>query len=79
MSQNGGTDKGKLKKNRVNCAAASCGAKVLKHNDEATNAGFILSENRDQYMIQPCTAKKWFVVISIVLYCPCPLSAVFYY
>lgn len=39
-------------KNRPNYAAASCGAKLLASNSEAQNPAFILSENKDMYMIQ---------------------------
>ena len=50
-----------LTKNRVNHAAMTCGAKVLAVNPEAQFASYILSENKDQYMINPCKARKWYV------------------
>lgn len=47
---------------KTNYASSTCGAKVLVANHEAQSASFILTENRDQYMINPCSAKKWFIV-----------------
>ena len=46
-------------KNRVNYASMTCGAKVLAANPEAQSPASTLTENRDQYMINPCKAKKW--------------------
>ena len=60
ISAPGGATQNKPK-NRVNYAKASCGAKVIAANPEATNPAFILTENRDQYMINPCNVKKWLV------------------
>ena len=51
-----------LKKNRLNTASQTCGAKVLAANTEAQNPASVLTENRDQYLINPCKAKKWFVI-----------------
>ena len=48
----------KSSKKGVNYASATCGAKVVSANSEAQNAVFILMENKDQYMINPCKAKK---------------------
>lgn len=45
-----------------NYASVDCGAKILDHNDEASNADSILVENKDLYMLNPCSAKVWFVV-----------------
>ena len=45
-----------------NYASVDCGAKILNHNDEASNADSILVENKDLYMLNPCSAKVWFVV-----------------
>ena len=56
----GGTAQTKPK-SLVNYAKASCGAKIIAANPEATNPGYILSENKDQYMINPCNVKKWSV------------------
>ena len=43
---------------QVNYASVTCGAKVVAANAEAQNPSFILMENKDQYMINPCKAKK---------------------
>ncbi|CAF2607211.1 unnamed protein product [Rotaria sp. Silwood2] len=51
--------KGKLRKN---FASASCGAKILAHNVEAQNVPSILSSSPDEYMLNPCNAKIWFVI-----------------
>uniref|UniRef100_A0A2C9LN86 Uncharacterized protein n=1 Tax=Biomphalaria glabrata TaxID=6526 RepID=A0A2C9LN86_BIOGL len=50
------------KKLRHNFAAASCGAKVIASNPEAENINHLLNGNLDEYMLNPCKAKKWLVV-----------------
>lgn len=45
-----------------NYASVDCGAKILEHNSEASNAESILVENKDLYMLNPCSAQVWFVV-----------------
>lgn len=45
-----------------NYASVDCGAKILDHNEEASNADSILMENKDLYMLNPCSAKVWFIV-----------------
>lgn len=47
---------------RVNYAAKICGAKVVASNPEMENGNHMLTANRDEYMINPCSARKWFVV-----------------
>ncbi|KAK7094902.1 SUN domain-containing ossification factor-like [Littorina saxatilis] len=47
---------------RVNYASDKCGAKIVAYNPEMENGNHMLTANRDQYMINPCSAKKWFVV-----------------
>ena len=45
---------------KVNYASKECGAKILASNPEAENVDRILTNNRDEYMINPCAAnKKW--------------------
>ncbi|XP_055332170.1 SUN domain-containing ossification factor-like [Paramacrobiotus metropolitanus] len=46
----------------TNYASIACGAKVIAHNAEAENPGAILSSSRDEYMLNPCKARKYFVV-----------------
>ena len=58
---------------KVNYASATCGAKVRATNPEAQNPGFILTENKDQYIINPCKVKKWLVGIIAVCFQTPPL------
>ncbi|KAF6215441.1 hypothetical protein GE061_010194 [Apolygus lucorum] len=53
-----GTTKIRLK----NYASPDCGAKVVASNPEAVSAGAVLSPSRDDYMLNPCNVKIWFVV-----------------
>jgi len=58
-------------KKRVNYASVTCGAKVVAANPEAQTPSFILIENKDQYMINVCKAKKVWVILFdniIILY-----------
>ncbi|KAJ7338630.1 hypothetical protein JRQ81_012532, partial [Phrynocephalus forsythii] len=52
----------KVQKNRNNYASVECGAKILAANPEAKSTSAILMENMDLYMLNPCSAKIWFVV-----------------
>lgn len=45
-----------------NYAANECGSKVIAANPEAEGTYKILLESRDEYMLNPCKAKIWFVV-----------------
>ena len=45
-----------------NYASIDCGAKILKANPEASNIFSILQDNRDLYMLNPCSAKIWLIV-----------------
>ncbi|KAL8559788.1 hypothetical protein ACOMHN_030124 [Nucella lapillus] len=47
---------------RVNYASEKCGAKVVTCNPEMENGNHMLTANKDEYMINPCSAKKWFVI-----------------
>ncbi|XP_076436473.1 uncharacterized protein LOC143275992 isoform X2 [Babylonia areolata] len=47
---------------RVNYASEKCGAKIVTCNPEMENGNHMLTANKDEYMINPCSAKKWFVV-----------------
>ncbi|XP_013403946.1 SUN domain-containing ossification factor [Lingula anatina] len=51
-----------VKKPNINYASKSCGAKLVAHNPEARDTLSVLTENKDEYMINPCNIKKWFVV-----------------
>ncbi|XP_043942681.1 SUN domain-containing ossification factor [Protopterus annectens] len=52
----------KVQKNRNNYASVECGAKILSANPEAKSTSAILIENMDLYMLNPCSAKIWFVI-----------------
>ncbi|KAL4705070.1 hypothetical protein ACJJTC_004569 [Scirpophaga incertulas] len=45
-----------------NYASLACGAKIVAVNPEAGSASSILSPNRDEYMLNTCTSRIWFVV-----------------
>ncbi|XP_068620825.1 SUN domain-containing ossification factor isoform X2 [Battus philenor] len=45
-----------------NYASLACGAKVVAVNPEAGSASSILSPNRDEYMLNRCNSRIWFVV-----------------
>eukprot|EP00794_Sanderia_malayensis_P005046 gene5046-5703_t len=47
---------------KTNYASSECGAKVVATNGEAQNTAAILSENKDLYMLSPCSSNIWFVV-----------------
>ncbi|XP_041368642.1 SUN domain-containing ossification factor-like [Gigantopelta aegis] len=47
---------------RVDYASKNCGAKIIATNPEAENVQGVLSSSRDEYIINPCSAKKWFVL-----------------
>lgn len=51
-----------LKLGAKNYASPDCGAKILSSNPEAQSTGSILSSHRDEYLLNPCTSKIWFVV-----------------
>jgi hypothetical protein len=45
-----------------NYAGLDCGAKLIAHNPESSNANHILSESRDDYMLNSCSTHNWFVI-----------------
>lgn len=45
-----------------NYASPACGAKVVAANQEATAAAAVLSHNKDEYMLNTCRSRVWFVV-----------------
>ena len=44
---------------RKNYASHECGAKILANNPEASSPKSVLNSNRDEYMNNPCKAKRW--------------------
>lgn len=45
-----------------NYASLDCGAKVIAANPESGSPGAILSPSSDEYKLNPCTSRIWFVV-----------------
>ncbi|VDM32039.1 unnamed protein product [Hydatigera taeniaeformis] len=45
-----------------NIAASECGAKLLEASPSAKHAPAILVDNNDEYMNQPCSSEKWFII-----------------
>lgn len=54
--------KKKSDRKQNNYASLDCGAKILEKNAEAQHAESILLENKDLYMLNPCSANIWFIV-----------------
>lgn len=52
----------KSTKRSKNYASLACGAKIVAVNPESGSASSILSPNRDEYMLNTCTSRIWFVV-----------------
>ncbi|XP_072219172.1 SUN domain-containing ossification factor-like isoform X1 [Leuresthes tenuis] len=62
-SNNGGSHVvKKVQKNFNNYASVECGAKILGANPEAKGTSAILMENKDMYMLNPCSNKIWFII-----------------
>ncbi len=57
--QETGMDPAKLKKN---FASLDCGAKVVGANPESQSALNIITPSRDEYMLNKCTDKAWFII-----------------
>jgi len=55
------SDLSKLKE-RFNYASIDCGANVLKANKEAKGTSAILSESKDSYVLNKCSAEKYVIV-----------------
>ena len=47
---------------RKNYAGLDCGAKIIENNPESSNPSHILTESKDDYMLNSCSAKVWFVI-----------------
>lgn len=56
------TDAGKHK---FNFASLDCAATIVKTNSEASGASSILIDNKDKYLLNPCSAPNKFVVIEL--------------
>ncbi|XP_035774247.1 SUN domain-containing ossification factor-like isoform X2 [Anopheles albimanus] len=53
---------GPMKLRAKNYAAPECGAKIIASNPEAQSTGSVLTAPKDEYLLNPCTSKIWFVV-----------------
>lgn len=51
-----------LKLRSKNYASPDCGAKIVAANPEAMYAGSVLSPSRDEYKLNTCTSRIWFIV-----------------
>ncbi|XP_076390866.1 uncharacterized protein LOC100876839 isoform X2 [Megachile rotundata] len=63
--QNAGTPTrgiGSMKVRSKNYASPDCGAKIVAANPEAQSARSVLVSTRDEYMLNTCTSRIWFVV-----------------
>ena len=47
---------------KKNFASTDCGAKVIAANVESDGSGNIITASKDEYMLNKCTNKGWFVV-----------------
>ncbi|CAG9465748.1 unnamed protein product [Pedinophyceae sp. YPF-701] len=50
---------------RINYASKSNGAKVLAYNPEVKNAGSLLSEDSNSYLLSPCSAPERWVMVEL--------------
>lgn len=51
-----------MKLRSKNYASPDCGAKIVATNPEATSAKNILVTTKDEYMLNTCTSRVWFIV-----------------
>ena len=58
-------DAGTTSKERSNYASFDCGAIVRKSNSEAQSAGAVLGENKDNYMLNTCSADNKFLILEL--------------
>ncbi|RNA29757.1 SUN domain-containing ossification factor isoform X3 [Brachionus plicatilis] len=54
--------KNEILKRRKNYAGLDCGAKIVEKNQEASNPSHILTESKDDYMLNSCSSKVWFII-----------------
>ncbi|KAI7532282.1 hypothetical protein KC316_g17035, partial [Hortaea werneckii] len=58
-------DAGKTCKERTNYASFDCAATILKSNPECKHASSILVENKDSYLLNPCSASNKFLIVEL--------------
>ncbi|XP_044743850.1 SUN domain-containing ossification factor [Chrysoperla carnea] len=59
---NGRHSTSNIKLRSKNYASPDCGAKIVAANAEATSPSLILSPSKDEYMLNTCNSRIWFVV-----------------
>ncbi|XP_033218949.1 SUN domain-containing ossification factor [Belonocnema kinseyi] len=59
---NPGKNVGGMKMRSKNYASPDCGAKIVATNPESRSARNVLVSTRDEYMLNTCTSRIWFVV-----------------
>ncbi|KAG8222934.1 hypothetical protein J437_LFUL000229 [Ladona fulva] len=57
-----GSVSGGTKVRQKNYASPDCGAKIAAANPEAVSPGSVLSPSRDEYLLNACSSRSWFVV-----------------
>lgn len=57
-----GKSSGSGKVRSKNYASLDCGAKIVAANPEAASSSSVLSPSRDEYMLNACTNRIWFIV-----------------
>jgi hypothetical protein len=58
-------DAGKTCKERFNFASFDCAATVLKTNKQAKSSSAVLSEHKDSYMLNECSADNKFLIVEL--------------
>ncbi|KAL9112727.1 MAG: hypothetical protein Q9227_003030 [Pyrenula ochraceoflavens] len=58
-------DAGTTCKERFNYASFDCAANVLKTNPQASGSNAVLSENKDSYMLNQCSADNKFLILEL--------------
>lgn len=56
---------GEAHKHRFNFASLDCAATIVKTNPEASGASSILNENKDKYLLNPCSVPNKFVITEL--------------
>lgn len=58
-------DAGKTCKERTNYASFDCAATILKNNAECKSGSSILVENKDNYLLNKCSADNKFIIVEL--------------
>ncbi|SMN20147.1 similar to Saccharomyces cerevisiae YOR154W SLP1 Integral membrane protein of unknown function [Maudiozyma saulgeensis] len=56
---------GRVYKDKYNYASLDCAATIVKTNSQASGATSILVENKDKYLLNPCSAESQYVIIEL--------------